>query len=183
MNQSESIVELSKAFCNFQKQVEGIKKDSKNPFFNSTYASLGTILNSIRQPLFDNGLSITQFPEGQNGLTTRLMHSSGEWLEASYTMTPSKNDPQGQGSVITYMRRYSLAGILGLNTDVDDDGNYASNNSSMQSIDTKPKPFLNETDTVFATVVDALKSGKRTIDDVKKAYRMTNDVEKKLKSI
>ena len=47
-------------------------------------------------------------------------------MEAQYEMIPSKNDPQGQGSVITYMRRYALGAVLGLNIDVDDDANTAS---------------------------------------------------------
>ena len=38
-------------------------------------------------------------------------------------MTPTKNDPQGAGSVITYQRRYALGAILGLNIDEDNDGN------------------------------------------------------------
>ena len=41
-------------------------------------------------------------------------------------MRPTKNDPQGLGSVITYQRRYALGAILGLNIDDDDDGNRAS---------------------------------------------------------
>jgi len=60
-------------------------------------------------------------------MTTILMHAdSGEFLEGTFKMTPSKNDPQGQGSVITYQRRYALGAVLGLNIDEDDDGNKAS---------------------------------------------------------
>jgi hypothetical protein len=50
------------------------------------------------------------------------MHTSGEWLSESYEMVPSKNDPQGAGAVITYQRRYALGAILGLNIDIDTDG-------------------------------------------------------------
>jgi hypothetical protein len=50
------------------------------------------------------------------------MHVSGEWLSESYEMVPSKNDPQGAGAVITYQRRYALGAILGLNIDIDTDG-------------------------------------------------------------
>jgi excinuclease UvrABC ATPase subunit len=42
------------------------------------------------------------------------------------SLTPAKNDPQGQGSAITYMRRYALSAILGIATEEDDDGNAAS---------------------------------------------------------
>lgn len=123
MEKSESIKSIATAICEFQRNVAGIKKTETNPFFKSKYASLGDILDVIRKPLADNGLSFVQFPRGRFCLETMLMHVSGEWLSETYEMTPTKNDPQGAGSVITYQRRYALGAILGLNTDVDDDGN------------------------------------------------------------
>jgi len=126
MNQSPSIKELATALCEFQSAVETIRKTETNPFFKSKYASLSDILSVIRQPLTDNGLSFVQFPKGKYGLETMLMHTSGEYLSESYEMTPTKNDPQGAGSVITYQRRYALGAILGLNIDIDDDGNKGS---------------------------------------------------------
>jgi len=66
-----------------------------------------------------------QFPDGQHGLTTIIMHESGEWLQSTYTMKPVKDDPQGIGSSITYQKRYALAGALALNIDDDDDANSA----------------------------------------------------------
>ena len=126
MKKSESIKEIATALCNFQSEVEKIKKTEVNPFFKSKYASLADILDVIREPLTTNGLSFVQFPCGKYGLETMLMHISGEWLSESYEMEPTKHDPQGAGSVITYQRRYALGAILGLNIDVDDDANKAS---------------------------------------------------------
>lgn len=126
MNKSESIKELATALCEFQSEVEKIKKTATNPFFKSKYATLSDILDVIRQPLASNGLSFVQFPIGEYGLDTMLMHTSGEWISESYIMKPTKTDPQGAGSVITYQRRYALGAILGLNIDVDDDANKAS---------------------------------------------------------
>jgi len=126
MNKSDSIKELATALCKFQGEVEKIKKTATNPFFKSKYANLADILDIIRQPLADAGLSFVQFPKGQHELDTMLMHNSGEWISETYQMTPTKNDPQGLGSVITYQRRYALGAILGLNIDEDDDGNKAS---------------------------------------------------------
>jgi len=125
MNKSESIKEIAKALCEFHKVVGKIKKEAKNPFFKSNYASLPNILDSIQEPLSDCSLSFVQFPLGENELSTTLMHTSGEWMEASYKVKPVKSDPQALGSAITYQRRYALCAILGLNTD-DDDGNGAS---------------------------------------------------------
>jgi len=126
MEKSTEIKNLAIALCEFQGAVETIRKTETNPFFKSKYASLSDILSVIRQPLADNGLSFVQFPRGKYGLETMLMHTSGEWLSEWYEMAPTKNDPQGAGSVITYQRRYALGAVLGLNIDVDDDGNKGS---------------------------------------------------------
>jgi len=126
MEKSESIKELATALCKFQSIVETIQKTATNPFFKSKYASLADILNVIRQPLDSCGLSFVQFPQGEYGLNTMLMHTSGEWISCCYFMQPTKKDPQGAGSVITYQRRYALGAVLGLNIDIDDDGNKAS---------------------------------------------------------
>lgn len=126
MNKSPTIAEISKALGKFQSQVEAVTKDASNPFFKSKYATLDNVLETIRKPLGGAGLSFAQFPDGQNSLTTILMHESGEWIESTYQMTPTKNDPQGSGSALSYMRRYALGAILGLATEIDDDGNVAS---------------------------------------------------------
>ena len=126
MEQSINIAELAKALAKFQGMVESVSKDAVNPFFKSKYATLENIVATIKKPLSECGLSFAQLPTGENGLTTILIHESGEFLKSTVTMHPSKNDPQGQGSAITYMRRYALSALLGLVTDEDDDGNEAS---------------------------------------------------------
>lgn len=107
--------------------MEPITRDAANDFFKSKYAPLETILPAIKDPLKQAGLVFTQVPNGANGLKTLIIDvASGEFIEGVCEMTPAKNDPQGQGSAMTYMRRYSLVAMLGLNTDEDDDGNAAS---------------------------------------------------------
>jgi hypothetical protein len=133
MTTSTETKNIFTALVNFHKEVDKISKDAKNPFFKSRYASLSGILDSIDNPLVNNNLAIVQFPEGDHGLTTRLCHSSGEWMEATYTMKPVKDDPQGRGSAITYQRRYAVAAILSLNVDDDDDGNAASRTNGQQA--------------------------------------------------
>ena len=127
MEKSESIKNIALALITFQIKVGKVTKDATNPFFKSKYASLSNILDAIAFPLEEAGLSYMQFPDGQYGLTTIVMHGeSGEWLQSTYTMKPTKDDPQGIGSCITYQKRYALAGALALNIDDDDDGNKAS---------------------------------------------------------
>jgi len=125
----ENQKEISKALAVFHKEVVSIKKESENPYFKSSYAGLDSILPAIKEPLSKAGLVFVQIPTGENGLLTRIIHAdSGEFIQGEYSMRPVKDDPQGRGSCLTYMRRYALVAMLGLNTEDDDDGNKASAN-------------------------------------------------------
>ena len=126
MEQSQTISEIAKALSKFQAEVTNVKKDGINPFFRSKYATLENVLDTIRNPLTKNGLSFSQFPTGENELTTILLHTSGEWLKSTTKMTPKDATPQGQGSAITYMRRYAISAVLGVASEEDDDGAAAS---------------------------------------------------------
>jgi hypothetical protein len=128
VNKSETITELAKALCKAQAEMGGAKKGSDNPFFKSKYADLSSVIQAIKEPFSDNGLSYVQFPiedQARIGIETILMHSSGEWLSQSFTVQLNKQDAQGAGSAITYCRRYGLQSIAGIPSE-DDDGNSAS---------------------------------------------------------
>lgn len=174
MEKSESIKEIANALCKFQAEVEKIKKGAVNPFFKSKYATLADILDVIRQPLADNGLSFVQFPKGVHGLETMLMHTSGEYLSESYSMRPTKDDPQGAGSVITYQRRYALGAILGLNIDEDDDGNQASTPAKEQKKDLLTPEHMN-----WDKVIKYVRDGN-PISDLSKKYIIDGKTEKLL---
>ena len=123
MNSSESIKNLSAALVKAQASMGGAVKDSKNPFFKSSYADLTSVIMAIKEPFSKAGIAYTQFPtndENRVGVVTRLMHESGEWLETSYTLPLVKSDPQSAGSAITYARRYALQSIAGIPTADDD---------------------------------------------------------------
>lgn len=160
MNQSTETNELITALVNVQGQLTPAKFDAKNPFFKSNYATLNAVWDSCRVLLSKNGLAIIQTPtspinespyvemstvkQANNtekivingvarvGLTTRLAHTSGQWLEETYFI-PFRFDEkssaaQAAGSIITYLRRYSLAAMLGIVSDEDTDGEPARNN-------------------------------------------------------
>ena len=55
---------------------------------------------------------------------TLISHSSGEWINSICHAPVSKQDAQGVGSAITYLRRYSLAAMCGIAQE-DDDANSA----------------------------------------------------------
>jgi hypothetical protein len=181
MKKSESIKQLATALAVFHIKVDVIKKDAKNPFFKSTYASLSNILDAIKIPLAESDLSFSQHPMGENGLSTILMHKSGEWIGSHFTMKPVKNDPQGIGSCLTYMRRYALAAILGLNIDDDDDGNSASGNNPEKK-DSSNLPWLNKNTDAFAKV-QAYLLDNGTLDNVKLKYKLNKEMETFLQSL
>lgn len=133
MNKSESIVEISKALSKFHEEMKPVTKDANNPFFKSKYATLDAILEAVNAPLRNAKLSFAQFPS-EGGLSTILMHESGEWIEGTFAVPLAKQDPQGAGSAITYMRRYALGAILGLATETDDDGNVASTPTAKRGV-------------------------------------------------
>lgn len=142
--------ELAKALKLFQSEVGNVAKDSTNPFFKSKYASLENIISTAKPVLAKHGLSYMQFPDG-DGLTTVLMHESGEWASATANLHLKDQTPQGQGSAITYMRRYALSSILGIATEDDDDGNEASKPTSATTVGIgarAPKPVEKTKDTV-----------------------------------
>ena len=114
MERSESITNLATALCKFQGEVSKIPKDSINPLLKSEYASLGAILDVIRDPLHKNGLAVVQFPNGELGLITILTHTSGEFIAESFEMDAMKKDPQAHGARISYMRRYATLAVLNL---------------------------------------------------------------------
>lgn len=171
MEKSETINNLAKALIDFQSRVQKIKKDAKNPFFKSNYASLSNIQDAISNPLAESGLAYSQMPSGVNGLCTILIHAeSGEYLMDSFIMPVSKqNDPQAVGSAITYAKRYALAGVLGLNIDDDDDGNKAAEKPVIL-------PVLMPGTEKWAKVLDALKQGY-TMEQIKSKNSISKENE------
>lgn len=129
MQRSDSITKLAPALVKAQGQLQIAVKDSINPAFRSKYADLGAVWDACRAALQDNQLTVIQLPmRGEGGfasLETVLMHESGEFISSVSETRLVKDDPQGYGSAITYLRRYALSAMLGIVAD-DDDGNLAS---------------------------------------------------------
>ncbi len=127
MNQSESIAALAAALSKAQSAITGALKDSANPFFKSKYADLAACWDACRQQLAANNLAViqtTEVTEAGTVLVTTLAHSSGEWMRGYLPVLTKDAGPQGQGSGLTYARRYALAAIVGL-AQIDDDGEAA----------------------------------------------------------
>lgn len=131
---------FASAFFNLQKELKPAIKESENPGFkNSKYADLGAVWDAIREPLQNNQFAIiqkTDFDNDNMWLETALVHApTGEKMIGRYPLRPTKADPQGYGSALTYARRYSITALLGVIAE-DDDGNAA----SAKPVPAKPAP-------------------------------------------
>jgi hypothetical protein len=130
LEKSESIKNLAIALHKAQEELGRVNFDATNPFLKNQYATLGAIIETSKPILVKNGLSVSQpvtSNDGFIGVTTILMHDTGEYIAS--TATISVEDQKGlslaqvAGSIITYLRRYSLAAILNLYADEDTDAN------------------------------------------------------------
>lgn len=126
--------EFAKALAKLQAEIGAAHKSSTNPHFKSKYADLSEVWETWREVGPKHGFSLMQstktLDNGTPALVTILLHESGDMVTGEYPLIPSKQDPQGYGSAMTYARRYCLAAMVGIVQD-DDDGNVASE---------KPKP-------------------------------------------
>lgn len=121
--------DLAAAMAKAQAEIKTALKDSKNPHFKSSYADLTSVWDACRAALTKNGISVIQIPNFEGDevwLETMLLHASGDSIKGRYPLRPQQQTPQGYGSALTYARRYSLAAMVGVVADEDDDGNAAS---------------------------------------------------------
>ena len=139
--QSNEIDELASALVAAQAEFSAVPKGSTNPFFKSKYAALPDVVQSASPVLAKHGLAVSQFithdESGGDALLTYLLHQSGQFMAYSMKLHMVKDDPQAQGSAVTYARRYAYMSALGLVADDDDDANSAT--KAKQSAPAKPK--------------------------------------------
>lgn len=128
--------EIAKALVKAQAAMNHAAKDSKNPYFKSSYPSLASVIDAVRPALSANGLAFIQKMHnspGSVGVETVLIHESGQEISCGTLFVPAnKEDAQGYGSALTYAKRYSLQSAMGIASE-DDDGNAAV--KSVQKLD------------------------------------------------
>ncbi len=111
-----------------QGALESVGKSSLNPHFKNKYANLTDILAVVKPALNNNNFFLTQkvlIKDGSEVLRTEITHKSGQVLDSEAPLNVAdRNNPQKYGSAITYMRRYSLTALLGIEEE-DDDGQKA----------------------------------------------------------
>lgn len=128
---------MAKAQGNIGSAVKG----AKNSFFKTSYSDLGSVMEAVKQPLLDQGISVLQMV-GRDELgpyvETILLHESGEYISGMTPIICSKqNDPQSMGSSITYSKRYGLQAAT-FTPSVDDDGEVAMNRKQPETKPEKP---------------------------------------------
>jgi hypothetical protein len=129
MSTSTIINEIGAALVKAQGLIENPTKSVKNDFFKSKYADLAGVIDVVRPAFTEAGIAIVQSPftreDGKIGVCTTIVHTSGQWMsnEVSMAVDPNaKNPAQAAGSLITYLRRYSLSAFANVAQE-DDDGN------------------------------------------------------------
>ncbi|GAA1099721.1 ERF family protein [Tsukamurella spumae] len=125
--------ELYAALVSFQSEVPSVEKKrtaqvttKSGSTYEYSYADLADIWAAIREPLKKNDLAVLQPLSGGNSgeviLTTIVAHKSGQKLISELPISIAGKNAQEQGSLFTYMKRYTLGAVLGIATEEDDDG-------------------------------------------------------------
>jgi len=155
---------LTDKLLEFQKQIQVIKKDAKNPHFKNTYATLKQVLSEVKPILSEVGLLITQ-PIDERGIGTVI--TDGKDSISSFIAIPLGLAPQPLGSAISYFRRYTLCSLLALEIDDDD--------AHMTTSASKP--------TATKENIDKAKKGNFTLLQIKQHYTITKEMEAYYESI
>lgn len=127
---SSDTTELAQALMKVQRNLQPVAKDATNTYIGNRYATLNTVMDACRDLLLENNIWMIQYPVPAPasggiealGLVTKLTHvTSGQWQSGLAVAPLPKADPQGYGSCLSYLRRYTLCAMLGIVTE-DDDG-------------------------------------------------------------
>jgi hypothetical protein len=144
MEKSDKIDLLTKALIAAEKEFQPVVKNKQNPHFKSDYADLNATIEATKPSLLKFGLQLLQgqiFENGEDLMETLLTHESGQWISFKARMRPTKQDPQGMGSAVSYYRRYGQNSVLNVSQE-DDDGNHASagESASHKAVEQMLKP-------------------------------------------
>ncbi len=127
--------------------VDFTDKNGRRVFYK--YADLADVMEALRIPFSKNGLAITHklhFSEFENGMTTALIHSTGQRETTFYPLPdPLSMRPQEFGSLLTFARRYSVSLIAGIASEEDDDGQIAAQVPAVRP-KTPPRKFDSPTE-------------------------------------
>ena len=171
---SEQIGIIAAALSKAQLAIENVSKDKQD--YGYKYADLASCLQSIKKPLGDNGLSLSQLItiEGdKHVLVTLLMHESGQWLKSLLSIESvvmkQCNSLQQIGAGLTYARRYALCAITGL-TQEDDDAMSLPKMKEAEKI--QPKQLTKQQKQKVNELIDLCNKSGISVKEFAQAYNM-----------
>ena len=149
MSGKEPFETWTDALAGFQATVPAIGKNQRanTGKFGYSYADLAEILSVIRKPLAAHGFAYTQTvafdADSHAALVTRL-YWGGSQVADSFMPINTQLPPQQVGSQLTYMRRYSLLAILGIQPVNEDDDGAAAQTHWQQPVKAKRAPRVDQ---------------------------------------
>jgi len=122
MQTSQDIDKISAALFALQTKLEPIQRTKivKTGKYEFRYAPLDAITEMLKPLMQQAGLMVVQAVDA-DVLTTRLLHTSGQWLQSETFLNREHASMQGFGGEVTYKRRYALSALLGIVSDEDND--------------------------------------------------------------
>jgi hypothetical protein len=140
---SDKLDQLFEALSKFHGDITNVERTRQGEF--GLYADLGNCWDTVRKAMQDNGLALAQpiVPYGQDGsvaVVSHLGHTSGQYITSTIPLTPGLS-LQAMAGEATYARRISMASLLGLAADWDDDGKQSKTNREVYE-----HKYANETD-------------------------------------
>ena len=159
-----------------------LKKDASNPFFKSKYVTLDNIISEYNAVLSQQKVVCYHYTKENKLITVLLDTEDGSSVESEFNIFA--NDPQKQGSEITYGKRYNLGQLLNVQTDVDDDGNLASKDWNTKS----NYPDNSHLEWIQQSNIDKLKGiidggWTMTMAKVRESYKVSKESATKLNNL
>lgn len=118
---SPEVKDLFAAFSSAQGEFEPLGMSDSGQY--GPFSTVGDYIKATRTAFKKHGLSLTQIPFKTNDgtdLVTVITHSSGQFMRSVIKLNPEKQTLQGFGASLTYIKRYALGAILGLDGESED---------------------------------------------------------------
>lgn len=88
--------------------------------FSFDYSELPDIVNSVREALTSNGISIIQFVESDKSnleIISMLLHASGQFITSNFIAALPMGDSRETSIKIAFVKRWALTAMLGVTAD------------------------------------------------------------------
>lgn len=168
---AQAMAEFKSEPISIPKEVKVSYRNSKGTLTEYMHSSLGSIVKTVSPLLSNHGFSFSWRTEtlerGRVRVTCRLTHELGhfeeETLEGSPDQSGGKNDIQALGSVLSYLKRYTVLAVTGVATEeFEDDG-------AGGATEAEPEAAAQPSED-FARIADIIAEA-RSLDDFKAASK------------